>query len=103
MRKFLPGSDDGGPLSAGHLVIEMNDAIRFILHKLRTDALPDNFTCDEVKTLVASALEHSIDKQSDLDEERITNLRSALLKIEETTTDTVAALTARQARLQDDD
>ncbi|MNJ72660.1 hypothetical protein D3C77_693470 [compost metagenome] len=65
--------------------------------------LPNTFTSEQVQQLVRTALEHSADKQSDLDEERIRNLRAALLKIEETSTDTVACLTARQARLQDDD
>ncbi|WP_323601191.1 hypothetical protein [Pseudomonas putida] len=81
----------------------MNHADRFILDTLRTDELPDSFTLEQVQDLVRSALEHSADKQSDLDEERIRNLRAALLKIEESSTDTVAGLTARNARLQDDD
>lgn len=79
------------------------DASSFILQTLQTDALPDAFSLDQVELLVKAALEHSIDKQSDLDEERIRNLRAALQKIESTTTDIVAALSARQARLQDDD
>ncbi|MDM1712465.1 MULTISPECIES: hypothetical protein [Pseudomonas] len=81
----------------------MNHADRFILDTLQTDELPDSFTLEQVQDLVRSALEHSADKQSDLDEERIRNLRAALLKIEESSTDTVAGLTARNARLQDDD
>ncbi|MCT8162826.1 hypothetical protein IYR97_25945 (plasmid) [Pseudomonas fulva] len=81
----------------------MNHADRFILDTLQTDELPDSFTLEQVQDLVRSAFEHSADKQSDLDEERIRNLRAALLKIEESSTDTVAGLTARNARLQDDD
>ncbi|EKT4529954.1 hypothetical protein QEM33_002532 [Pseudomonas putida] len=81
----------------------MNHADRFILDTLQTDELPDSFTLEQVQDLVRSALEHSADKQSDLDEERIRNLRAALLKIEESSTDNVAGLTARNARLQDDD
>lgn len=81
----------------------MNDVDRFILTGLKTDELPDSFNLMQVQALVSSALEHSTDKQSELDEERIRNLRSALLKIEETTTDTVAGLAARHARLLDDD
>ncbi|WP_137188026.1 hypothetical protein [Pseudomonas asiatica] len=81
----------------------MNHADRFILDTLQTDELPDSFTLEQVQDLVRSALEHSADKQSDLDEERIRNLRAALLKIEESSTDKVAGLTARNARLQDDD
>lgn len=81
----------------------MNDVDRFILTFLKTDALPDSFSLTQVQALIGEALEHSTDKQSDLDDERIRNLRSALHRIEETTTDNVAGLTARQARLQDDD
>ncbi|MCU9528495.1 hypothetical protein [Pseudomonas mosselii] len=81
----------------------MNHANRFILDTLQTDELPDSFTLEQVQDLVRSALEHSADKQSDLDEERIRNLRAALLKIEQNSTDPVAGLTARNARLQDDD
>lgn len=81
----------------------MNDTKKFILKILKSDDLPDRFTLKQVESLVHAALESSSDKQSDIDEERITNLRAALLKIERTTTDTVAGLTARQARIQDDD
>lgn len=76
---------------------------RFISTSMQTDELPDNFTLEQVRQLVGLALEHSVDKQSDLDEARIRNLRAALLKIEETTSDTVAAIAARRARITDDD
>lgn len=81
----------------------MNDVDSFILTVLKTDALPDSFSLEQVQALIGSALEHSADKQSALDEERIRNLRSALHTIEETTTDTVAGLAARHTRLLDDD
>ncbi|QHF00659.1 hypothetical protein QO021_29060 (plasmid) [Pseudomonas amygdali pv. lachrymans] len=81
----------------------MNNVDRFILTALKADALPDSFSLEQVQALIGSAMEHYADKQSELDEERIRNLRSALHKIEETTTDTVAGLAARHARLIDDD
>lgn len=81
----------------------MTKTDQFILSELQTDALPDSYTLDQVRQLVKAALEYSTDKQSDVDEERIRNLRAALLKIENTTTDTIAGLTARNARIQDDD
>lgn len=81
----------------------MTKTDRFILNELQTDALPDSYTLDQVRQLVKAALEYSTDKQSDVDEERIRNLRAALHKIEDTTTDTIAGLTARNARIQDDD
>lgn len=85
------------------LVRPMTNVDRFIATSMRIDALPDSFTLEQVRQLVGQALEHSVDRQSDLDEERIRNLRTALLQIEQTTSDTVAAIAARCARITDDD
>lgn len=81
----------------------MDKTTSFIKKTLRLDELPDNFSGEQVLELVALALEASADARSDLDEQRISVLRSTLLSIENTTTDTVAALTARRARINDED
>lgn len=81
----------------------MTNTDQFILGVLCTDGLPDSYTLGQAQQLVRAALEHSTDLQSAVDEERIRNLRAALQKIEDTTTDTIAGLTARNARIQDDD
>jgi hypothetical protein len=49
------------------------------------------------------ALQESADKRSDLDEERIKTLLATLKQIEDTTTDIVAGMAARRARINEDD
>ncbi|WP_409286959.1 hypothetical protein [Pseudomonas guariconensis] len=79
----------------------MADANRFILDTLEIDELPDTFVLSQVLDLVRVALQHSTDQRSELDDERIENLRGALAKIEQSTTDRLASRLAKQALLLD--
>lgn len=75
----------------------------FIKRSLGTDELGDTYTREQVLELVGQALQESADKRSDLDEERIKTLLATLKQIEDTTTDIVAGMAARRARINEDD
>jgi hypothetical protein len=79
------------------------NAEAFVKRHLGTDELPDTFTCAQVVEMVELALQESSDKRSDFDERRIRALLATLKKIEDTSKDTVAILTARRARINEDD
>jgi FixJ family two-component response regulator len=79
------------------------NAESFIKRVLGTDDLCDSYTRDQVIELVSQALQESADKRSDFDERRIRTLLETLKKIEETTTDIVAGMTARRARINEED
>jgi FixJ family two-component response regulator len=79
------------------------NAESFIKRVLGTDDLGDSYARDQVIELVSQALQESADKRSDFDERRIRTLLETLKKIEETTTDIVAGMTARRARITEDD
>ncbi|MGP0171029.1 hypothetical protein ACSVIJ_04025 [Pseudomonas sp. NCHU5208] len=78
-------------------------AKQFIQTALQIELLPAEFTLEQTLDLVTQALQNSLDSRSDVDEVRITALRKALGTIESTTTDPVAALTAKRALVTDDD
>jgi len=81
----------------------MKNATGFIADALQLDSLPDSFTQEQVLSVVAQALQHSVDARSDVDENRITALRQALRDIELTTKDAIVALTAKRALVADDE
>ena len=82
---------------------QMKNATGFIADALQLDSLPDSFTQEQVLSVVAQALQHSVDARSDVDENRITALRQALRDIELTTKDAIVALTAKRALVADDE
>lgn len=79
------------------------NAESFIKRALGTDDLGDSYNRDQVIELVSQALQESADKRSDFDERRIRALLETLKKIEDTTTDIVAGMTARRARINEED
>ncbi len=79
------------------------DASTFTAEALQLEELPDVLTKDQVLHAVRQALQQGQDARSDLDETRITALRSALTEIEKVTKDPVTALLARRALVVDDD
>lgn len=75
----------------------------FVKRHLGSDELPDTFTCAQVVEMVDLALQESSDKRSDFDERRIRALLATLKQIEDTSKDTVSVLTARRARINEED
>lgn len=79
------------------------NAETFLKRYFGTDELPDTFTVAQVIEVVGLALNESSDKRSDLDEHRIKTLLTTLKQIEDTTTDVVAGMAARRARINEED
>jgi hypothetical protein len=79
------------------------NAEAFLKRYLGTDELADTFTATQVIEVVGLALNESSDKRSDLDELRIKALLTTLKQIEDTTTDVVAGMAARRARINEED
>ncbi|MHC5195188.1 hypothetical protein ACYSUW_15635 [Pseudomonas frederiksbergensis] len=79
------------------------NAEAFLKRHLGSDELPDTYSCAQVVEMIDLALQESSDKRSDFDERRIKGLLGTLKKIEDTSKDTVSILTARRARINEED